>query len=287
MKKRFILIPNIEKPAALEAVFNVIRWAEENQLELVLFSDDARFLKLEDLALLGKPGKSDLAVVLGGDGTILKAARLLQDSETPVLGVNFGRVGFLSEIDASNLFQALESLKSGNFRVEERMMLDVAFTVGKHETKRQVLNEVVIGGTARARLLKFSLFINGEKLKDYQGDGLIISTPTGSTAYSFSAGGPVVSPFSNCFLVTPLCPYTLFNRTLVLASEEVVEVLPAEDVGLNIALDGIDYEKGREVKKVLVAKSPKKFRLIRVGKERIFYRLLEEKLSFRGHQQEC
>jgi len=287
VRKRLILIPNLEKPAAFDASLSVVEWAKDNKFEINLFPEDARLLGLEDLALQDRPKKDDLAIVLGGDGTILKAARLLQGWETPVLGVNFGRVGFLSEIESAHLFKALEKLKLEDFKIEERMMLEVALATREGEVKREVLNEVVIGGTARARLLRFSLLINGVKLKDYQGDGLIIATPTGSTAYSFSAGGPIVSPSSHCFLVTPLCPYTLFNRTLVLSSDELVEVLPAEGVSLNLALDGVDYQKAREVEKVSVKKSARSFKLIRVGKERFFYRLLEEKLSFRRQKEGC
>ncbi len=287
MKKRLFIVPNIEKPAAIEAARKVVDWADKNGFQPAFFPDDARALEFDSLILVSQPKKEELAVVLGGDGTILKAARLLKSSETPVLGVNFGRVGFLSEIDSRYLFSALEKLKSGRFQIEERMMLEVVFTFNGQEAKEKVLNEIVIGGTARSRLLKFSLLVNGERLKDYQGDGLIISTPTGSTAYSFSAGGPIVSPFSDCFLVTPLCPYTLFNRALILSSSEVVEVLPGPGISLNIALDGIDYQGMSEIRKVLVRKSPKNFRLIRVGREKKFYRLLEEKLSFRRRQEKC
>lgn len=287
MKKRLFVILNTEKPAAIEAATKVVAWAEENDFQPVFFPDDARALKLDSRVLTSEPKEEELAVVLGGDGTILKAARLLKGSGTAVLGVNFGRVGFLSEIESHYLFPALERLKSGEFQIEERMMLEVVFNQNNKKIRELVLNEVVIGGTARARLLKFSLLINGEKLKDYQGDGLIISTPTGSTAYSFSAGGPIVSPLSDCFVVTPLCPYTLFNRALVLAPGEVVEVLPAEGISLVIALDGIDYCGTNRVKKVYVKKSDKKFRLVRVGKEKMFYRLLEEKLSFRRQQEKC
>lgn len=287
MKSRLFIILNVEKPAAVEAAFKVVEWAEKNSFQPVFFPDDAKVLKLNKLDLSRQPAREEMAVVLGGDGTILKAARLLKGSETPVLGVNFGRVGFLSEIESDYLFPALEKLKSGNFQIEERIMLEVIFRKDGQEIKEQVLNEIVIGGTARARLLKFSLLINGEKMKDYQGDGLIVSTPTGSTAYSFSAGGPIISPSSECFLITPLCPYTLFNRALVLSPDEVVEVLPAEGIKLNIALDGVDYQEASQVNKVLVKKSDKKFRLIRVGKEKVFYRLLEEKLSFRRQQEKC
>lgn len=287
MKKRLFVILNTEKKAAIEAASKVVEWAEKNSFQPAFFPDDAQVLKLDNWVLTSKPEKDELAVVLGGDGTILKAARLLKGSETAVLGVNFGRVGFLSEIESNYLFPALKKLKLGEFQIEERMMLEVIFSQNNKEIKEHVLNEIVVGGTARARLLKFSLLINGEKLKDYQGDGLIISTPTGSTAYSFSAGGPIISPFSDCFVVTPLCPYTLFNRALILSPNEVVEVLPAEDISLIISLDGIDYCEASQVSKVSVKRSDKKFRLIRLGKEKKFYRLLEEKLSFRGQQEKC
>ncbi len=287
MKKRLFIILNTEKPATIEAASKVVEWAEKNSFQPAFFPDDAQALKLKNWVLTSEPKKEELAVVLGGDGTILKAARLLKGSETAVLGVNFGRVGFLSEIESNYLFPALEKLKSGDFQIEERIMLEAILSQDNKEIKKLVLNEIVIGGKARARLLKFSLLVNGEKLKDYQGDGLIISTPTGSTAYSFSAGGPIVSPVSDCFVVTPICPYTLFNRALVLSSDEVVEVLPAEGISLVIALDGIDYREANQVSKVYVKKSDKKFRLIRVGKEKIFYRLLEEKLSFRRQQEKC
>jgi NAD+ kinase len=166
----------------------------------------------------------DLVVVLGGDGTLLFAARTLGRRGVPLLGVNLGGLGFLTEINLENLYPTLEGVIKGDYPAEERMMLDVVVRRnGRSEARHAVLNDAVINKGALARIMNLRVKVDGKELTTYRADGLIISTPTGSTAYNLSAGGPIVHPAHETIILTPICPFTLTNRPLILPSQALVE----------------------------------------------------------------
>jgi NAD+ kinase len=182
----------------------------------------------------------DLIVALGGDGTLLRAAGLGLAAEVPVLGVNLGRLGFLTEVEADDLPAALDEVLAGRYSVERRTTLDVVATVADEPpTTASAVNDVVLEKTARHHLAGIAVRIDGRLFARYAADGLIVATPTGSTAYSFSAGGPILSPRLDALMLTPIAPHMVFNRSLVLHPDQVIrlEVLPGSS-GVDLNVDG-------------------------------------------------
>ncbi len=182
-----------------------------------------------------------LVVVLGGDGTLISVARLFSERQVPIVGVNLGSLGFLTEITVEGLYPVLEQCLAGNHNVTERMMLDVAVTRGDTEIARcEVLNDAVINKGAIARIIELEARVNDMFLTTYKADGLIISTPTGSTGYSLSAGGPIVQPMMHCTVITPICPHTLTNRPIVISDESIIRLVVKSsfDEMVYLTLDG-------------------------------------------------
>jgi len=185
--------------------------------------------------------KAELVVVLGGDGTLISVARLFSNRQVPIVGVNLGSLGFLTEITVEQLYPVLEQCLAGSHRVTERMMLDVTVTRGEQEISHcQVLNDAVINKGALARIIELEAKVNGNFLTTFKADGLIISTPTGSTGYSLSAGGPIVQPLMQCTVITPICPHTLTNRPIVISDQSVVRIVVKSsfDEMVYLTLDG-------------------------------------------------
>jgi NAD+ kinase len=183
---------------------------------------------------------ADLIVVLGGDGTMIGAARMVGEAETPVLGVNFGTLGYLADFTVEEMIPALESVLAGDYTIDRRLMLSATVERGgKRQMHDRVLNDVVISKSALARIIEIETHIDRKFVNRFRADGLIISTPTGSTAYNLSAGGPIIYPSMNGVVITPICPHTLSNRPLVLPDDaefELVLKTPREEVALT--LDG-------------------------------------------------
>ena len=183
----------------------------------------------------------DLVVVLGGDGTMIATARMLGDREVPVLGVNLGTLGYLAEFNVEELIPALATIiERGTYCVDRRVMLTAEIHRGdKQLLRNRVLNDVVISKSALARIIEIEVWLNKLFVNTFRADGLIVSTPTGSTAYNLSAGGPIIYPSMNAIVVTPICPHTLSNRPLVVADDSQIEIIlktQKEDVA--VTLDG-------------------------------------------------
>lgn len=177
------------------------------------------------------PADCDCIIVLGGDGTLLEAARDTVDLDIPLLGVNLGTLGYLAEVDRENLSGALERLCRDDYTIERRMMLEGQIT-GETDCRRSyALNDIVVSRSGSLQMLHFHILVNGHFLKGYSADGIIVSTPTGSTGYNMSAGGPIVEPAAKLMVITPVCPHTLNTRSIVLSPDDEVEIvlLPARD----------------------------------------------------------
>jgi NAD+ kinase len=230
----------------------------------------------EDLA-----SNVDLLLVLGGDGTMIGTARMVGDSEVPVLGVNFGSLGYLAEFRMDEMFPALESILAGDFRVDPRVMLAVEHFRGEIRlTHSRVLNDVVINKSVLARIIELEAYFNGKFINSFRADGLIVSTPTGSTAYNLSAGGPVVYPSMNAIVVTPICPFTLSNRPIVIPDDAQVELrLRTEKEEVAVTLDGqigFPFQAGD---RVLIHKSKTTFNLVQPA-NRNYFDVLRDKLRW-------
>ena len=196
---------------------------------------------------------ADLVVVLGGDGTLISVARLFSGREVPILGVNLGSLGFLTEVTVEELYPALEQCLRESPRLSPRMMLEVLVTRGETELARcEVLNDAVINKGAIARIIDLEAKVDGQFLTTFKADGLIISTPTGSTGYSLSAGGPILQPLMHCFVITPICPHTLTNRPIVISDEAEVRIVVKSsfDEKVYLTLDGqvgVELQEGDTV----------------------------------------
>lgn len=219
-------------------------------------------------------GSTDTVIVLGGDGTILCAAEECARRGIPVMGINLGRVGFMTETEQDDMEQATEKLLSGRYKIEERMMMEVS--VGEQEYL--ALNDVVVA-KPDAQMINTAVFADGEKITEYIADGVIIATPTGSTGYSLSAGGPVADPGTEMFLATPICAHTLKARPAVLAPEKKISVklLDGANSKAEITVDGMVVENLLLGGEVTIRKSEVKLRLIKFGQQS-FYDILTAKL---------
>ncbi|HEY6443713.1 MAG TPA: NAD(+)/NADH kinase [Candidatus Acidoferrales bacterium] len=225
--------------------------------------------------------KIDILIVLGGDGTLLSAARALGGHRVPILAVNLGGLGFLTSVTLDELYPLLERVLAGKHRTSERMMLDAEVVRDGQSAERQcALNDAVANKGAVARMLDFDLSVNGDAVGRYRADGIIVATPTGSTAYSLAAGGPIVDPDLDCFIITPICPHMLTNRPLVIPGTARVELdFAAADDPVYITLDG---QIGFELKandRVTITKSSNRVALIRPP-SKTYFEVLRSKLRW-------
>jgi len=227
---------------------------------------------------------ADFAIVIGGDGSILRAARALAPRGIPAVGVNVGKLGFLAELRPDELADAVDLIEAGEHEIAPRMMIHcVASRAGRTLLETPALNDVVISRGSLSRLVSIGLYINGEHVTDYNGDGLIVSTPVGSTAHSLAAGGPILEADLRAFVITPICPHTLTNRPLVIPAASTVEmVVNRSRLPTALTADGQVYTELRPGDRVVVTMAEQDFKLIRTG-TRSYYRTLREKLGWGGH----
>ena len=235
---RVFLVPNTGKSDSIRATRELAEWLDSAGHETLLVMPDAETCDLEERGVpqtdIGQP---DLAVALGGDGTIIKSVHLLGDVATPILGVNFGRLGFLSGAAPSSVTGAVEAALAGEAREEKRMTLQATVSVdGREVGHYHALNEVFVGRVGASRVLDLSVKISGRDLATYTCDGLITASPTGSTAYALSAGGPIVSPSVRALVFVPVAPHTLASRALVLAPDDSVEITCPSDRSTDVCL---------------------------------------------------
>ncbi len=267
-----------------EIAAELIRWLERHDIEPLLDHQTAALLRgLSGAEREAIAASTDVLIVVGGDGTLLSVARSLGTARTPILGVNLGSLGFLTEIPLEEMYTALEAVIAGDYAIDERMRLRASVMRGDKEIARHdLLNDVVINKSALARILNIDVVINGDYINTYRADGMILSTPTGSTAYSLSAGGPIVAPNMGGFVLTPICPHTLSNRPLVLPRGCVIEVSlrnNTQDVFLTI-----DGQVGFPMvgdDRVRARRAPNPVRLIQ-SPERNYFDVLRQRLKWHG-----
>ena len=224
---------------------------------------------------------SDLLIVLGGDGTLLSAARMAVERKVPILAVNLGGLGFLTTVPQDDIYSILEEIFTNRHRVSERVMLEAEIIRGGAVIRRQIaLNDAVLNKAALARIMDLELRVDGEYVTTYKADGLIVSSPTGSTAYSLAAGGPIVYPIVEAFVVTPICPHTLTNRPLVIPDSAKIEIdFKAEEDAVFLTLDGqvgVELVRGDHI---VVKKAPEKLYLVRPARK-TYYEILRTKLKW-------
>jgi len=221
MKKKVLIITNRFKDSEMKTTTRLRKFLKEKGVECVCASVDRKTKKLDPVLL----DNIAFAMILGGDGTIMQFANQLSDADLPILGINMGHLGYLAETDSANAEKILERVLDGDYKIQERMMLSGSVIKNGHAViKETAVNDVVITRSGRLQVLCFNIYINGKLLKNYNADGVILSTPTGSTAYNLSAGGPIVDPGAEILIFTPISPHTLMNRSLVLKATDNVEI---------------------------------------------------------------
>lgn len=265
-----------------EITLDIINYLKSNNKNIILekraaealdskeFSDDSEIRE-----------EADLLVVLGGDGTLISAIRLLQDKDTPVMGINLGRLGFLTDTKLENAKATLDEVFSGNFSIEKRMKFDITVKKGDNITfKTKVINDLVINKGALARIIDIDVSVDNLFMNTYRADGIIVSTPTGSTAYTLAAGGPIVYPTLNSIIVTPICPHALSHRPIVLHETSKLQIKVRNlDDKVFITCDGQEGKKMEANETVYVEKSNSSANLI-VTKHHNYFTLLKEKLGW-------
>jgi len=225
--KRVGIISKPKKTEIREIVPNLLKWLQERSVEVFIDKETGSIMQTSKHCLTRNqmPHEVDLLVVLGGDGTLLATARALNRKPVPILAVNLGGLGFLTEVTREELFPTLEMVLAGTHRVDRRVQLEgELIRADEVISSFLALNDVVLNKGAIARIFDFELRVDGQKVSNYKSDGLIVATPTGSTAYSLAAGGPIVAPPVQAFIVTPICAHTLTHRPLVLPDTARIEI---------------------------------------------------------------
>jgi NAD+ kinase len=286
--KRIGVVVKPHQPDALETLCRLTQWLVEKGIQLVGVGEIAHeqikdktgcvveIVKDEQLA-----SSVDLILVLGGDGTMIAAARMIGDTEVPVIGVNYGGLGYLAEFPIEELFAALESILAGQYKLQKRVMLAVELWRGAELlTRNRVLNDVVVNKSALARIIEIEAYLDDQFVNMFRADGLIVATPTGSTAYNLSAGGPVIYPSMNAVVITPICPFTLSNRPIVVPDDSKIDVrliTDKEDVALTL-----DGQVGFPLKagdRIVIRKSRTTFNLVQPP-NRNYFDVLRDKLKW-------
>ena len=286
--KRIGIVLKPHQPQALKTICELTLWLGQRGIQLAGGPEIEREsiehetgcavaqLEADELA-----AAVDLVLVLGGDGTMIATARMVGDEEVPVLGVNYGGLGYLTEFRIEELYEALEMILADNFRVEKRVMLAVELYRGSDlVTRNRVLNDVVINKSALARIIEIEAYLNKQFVTSFRADGLIVSTPTGSTAYNLSAGGPIIFPSMNAVVITPICPFTLSNRPIVVPDDAVIELLMKTDQeDVSLTLDGQVGFPLNVDERVVIRKSRTTFNLIQPS-NRNYFDVLRDKLRW-------
>ena len=270
-------------PKARSAAKQLVKWLSARGKKVFIDRETAAAVKTQGCDRAEIPSLVEMLIVLGGDGTLLSAARLVADahSDVPIFGVNLGSLGFMAELSLDELYDNLEKAIAGRLETEERMMLSASVLRGdKRIAQYRVLNDAVINKGALARMMELRVSVNGGHLTTIKADGLIVATPTGSTAYSLSAGGPIIHPTIHCFVVTPICPHTLSNRPIALPDDVAVTVrLISRSEDVSLTLDGqIGFSLERH-DVVEIKKSRFKMRLIK-HPAKSYYEILRTKLKW-------
>lgn len=269
-------------PEVRTTLHDVVTWLRGRAIDVILDTTSS--------ALLGEQGgyqktalagKAAVLLVLGGDGTMLNAARLAGERGIPILGVNMGGLGFLTEVQLENLYPSLERVFANDFVLDERLMLKTHLhRHGETVAQGTMLNDVVISKGTLARMIELKVRIQGQFVTNLRGDGLIVSTPTGSTAYSLSAGGPIINPAVEGLILTPVCPHTLTHRPLIVPLNAEIDVtLTSKDDGAMATLDGQVGVAMTQGDTVEIMASEHRTRLIRFP-ESSYYEVLREKLKW-------
>jgi len=286
--KRIGVVVKPHQPDVLENLCRLTEWLNKRGIQLVGQAEIAHEQIKQETGCAVEIVKDeqfaqsvDLILVLGGDGTMIAAARMIGNSEVPVIGVNYGGLGYLAEFPIDELFSALEAILSGQYKVQKREMLAVELWRGDELiTRNRVLNDVVVNKSALARIIEIEAYLDSQFVNLFRADGLIVATPTGSTAYNLSAGGPVIYPSMNAVVITPICPFTLSNRPIVVPYGSTIEVrLMTDKEEVALTLDGQVGFPLQVNDRIVIGKSNTTFNLVQPP-NRNYFDVLRDKLKW-------
>ena len=281
---RFGLIANLKRIGAGEGINQFVEWAGKSG-NCVVLCDELKEMSGNDIEFSPRSeiaSKVDILVSMGGDGTLLASARAVRDTGTPLLGINLGSLGFLTQLTPQQLDPALDAICKGDYDVEPRMVLRTEMEGMSHTESPFALNDVVVNNGPVTRLIDINLCVNGEDIVTYRADGLVISTPTGSTAYSLAVGGPIMHPRMEAMIAAPISSFALTTRPMIFSPEDVLELrIVSDDHRGGLALDGQIMLPIVGSSKVTIRRADFSLKFI-VFPENTFYRVLKNKLHW-GH----
>lgn len=284
--KHFLIYTSQFKDVDLKTTKEIQKFLQDRgqKVSLIVKTKDWKKTGTADAEESAIPADVDCMIVLGGDGTVLQAVRESKALHIPTIGVNLGTLGYMTQVEVGQLESVLERLISGDFETEDRMMLNGKVTFSdKKEAQEWALNDIVIARNGALQIIQFNIFVNGHFLNDYSADGVIITTPTGSTGYNLSAGGPIIEPKAEVIMITPICPHTLNQRSIILSPEDEVEIEIAEGrhgqkQTVEVSFDGahsIALSTGERIRIVKSLDSAKFIKLNQVS----FLKVLHQKMS--------
>lgn len=277
--KHFLILANGQKDVNLKVTHEIQTYLQERGVKCFVEVKANREEKSDPF-----PDDIDCGLVLGGDGTLLQAAHDTLDMGIPLIGVNLGTMGYLAEVEKGNITQALNHLIQDEFKIEERMMLCGKVTVaGRELDTLQALNDIVIAGTSSLQMIDFDIYVNGQYLYGYSADGILVATPTGSTGYNLSAGGPIVEPKAKILLLTPICPHTLHSRSILLAPEDEILVRIADGRDGQCQKVEANFDGNRKIElttgdSICIKKSEKVTKIMKIN-EVSFLEVLHKKMN--------
>lgn len=274
------VFPNVDKPQAPEVLQRILEFYKDKNVRLFLPLAESRFFGKESYGVRNIEQRSaDLALSLGGDGTLLGVCRRYGERVVPVCGVNIGTLGFMADIEIAELETKLQKILDGDYRIEHRLLLaGFVKSNGKKRFLGHAINDVVVTKGGGARMLHLGLSINNSHLMDYKADGVIVSSPTGSTAYSLSAGGPIMNPTIRALLITPICAHTFNMRPLVVGEDDVVHIeIAAIHQDIIVTFDGQESFRLLPGDEVLVMKSNVQASIVKF-EDKDYYQILRTKL---------
>lgn len=284
--EKFCIITNIDKDESLETTNLIKNYLEAHQKTYVAATEEDlhKFKESGCIDVSGIPDDTECAIVLGGDGTMIQAANDLIGKGIPILGVNLGTLGFLTEVEKPNILMALDALFENRCKIESRIMLEGnVFCGGKETYHGYALNDIVITRSGFSRLINVKIYVNEELINTYLGDGVIISTPTGTTGYNLSAGGPIAAPETKIITITPICPHSLSKRSIIVSSEDklVVKIGRSKKTQEEEAIATFDGREGIELQTediIKISKFAKETKIVKIL-DKSFFEILRNKLG--------
>ncbi|MBN2135068.1 MAG: NAD(+)/NADH kinase [Acidobacteria bacterium] len=274
-------------PKLAEILTELINWLKEREIHYTLSETTAKALdpKLDGPTRTDLPRESDIIIVLGGDGTILSVGPAAAEAGIPLVGINMGHLGFLAEVTAKEMYTTLENIIAGKYEISERLLLEGELIRNCEVIESyRALNDFVLDNTKLARMIETEVFLDNEFVIRFRADGLIVSSPTGSTAYNLSAGGPILHPGLDAFVVTPICPHTMTYRPLVVNGQSVIELITHATEGESyLTVDGQKGVKLMSKDKIRITESKYHLKLIQ-SETKDYFHILNEKLQWGGRR---